>query len=707
MEKLLNDMLDPKKQSEAYNVLVTEIKTESGLNNLYLQLRNNNKIAYMFLKNVTSRAISENDTKILGMLLTNIRKYMELLYTIDECNLIQLLVFFETLTIQSYLTTDFFSYLQGLIIQHTNNYDILLRMLKVLNVTTKRYTIEKRSNALYAEINQNTKLFGELIYNFMNQGILLDELLEILYNFLYQDIPTFFEERAVEINSILNNLLLHHTERVVEKSCNVLTLFVLKYPECADTSIIMSNLCNLLSIKKKTEITELEKHLFCSIIRKKEYGILAGKVEQIIPILYKMCFFEFDCESLEYYRKSKSIEKDAYRCNIAETIIIIDKLFNPDYFIFNFNHDEAFIFFCTVVGTKQESIVRQIYQTELLDEYLLTAVVRYFLIHKKDAKNIECLLTAISTYNFAFFYITSYLSFLSKREINRLCDQTLITTVINYDKTSDDEVRSDFLYQAMRDLKLSRMGVPNDILEYLHSLFANYQLFTVHESYFKIFDCLALCITENKLCQETYMTIMRIFQTQNEEFYALSIQLLALLVRYNLYTVEVQNIFSTELFWMKKELLVPMSLLGISLYKHKCIDRKILQNLCEFLISKDEFTAYLILENLDFDSAEEYFTFIMFIASKKISYDGLLIILSKISLNDSRYHLAVNKCLDELLKSVAGKKNLNRLKKACILLKGKSDNQTNNKIDALLTRNEQREGQFENILHTVISIFEL
>jgi len=367
------------------------------------------------------------------------------------------------------------------------------------------------------------------------------------------------------------------------------------------------------------------------------------------------------------------------------------------------------IFYCTVLGKKQEFIIKQINELRNTDEYITASLVRYFLVHQIVIDNLDFYVYQLGQYNFAFSYITAYLTFINKKgvNLNLLANNAIIEAVINYDKTSNDEVRSEFIYQGIKEMIKGRLNISETILKYLLSQFNDYKSFTIYNSYFKIYDSLALCITQQKLGQEIYSIIQNIFQTQNDELYPLSIQLLALLVHHGIIYPEMQSIFSTEALWTSKPLLIPMTLLAIALHRKNIVDKTVLQNLCDFLITKDTFVAYLLLENIKMDNDNEYFTYAMTIASKKIAYDGFLILLSKIGISDERYNLAVNKCLDELLVSVVGKRSLNRVIKACHSIGPRMDKQSKEKIDALVVRNEGRVGEFENVLETVIEVFEL
>ncbi|KAM0686815.1 hypothetical protein COBT_001956 [Conglomerata obtusa] len=373
-------------------------------------------------------------------------------------------------------------------------------------------------------------------------------------------------------------------------------------------------------------------------------------------------------------------------------------------------------------------------KNNVLNEFQVFAIIRFLrckeiIIENQNEFNLFITENLLKC-NFSYFIILDYLNhiFRKKRNVfNNIIYDELITKIILHKlNESDDEFTSEFILNVIRikvlgdskcyintrdnliQCNTSIYNINNNafyntnlsetLFNYIYLKSCDYQKMTNFDSSFHIFNSLAYFIKANKNHDKIFILIEKIYRTEAEELFSLSIQLMALLVINNSFNNLALEVFTNESLWNISELRLPLSMLGLALYKKNRTGRAVLENLTLFIAPSDSFCAYLLTEHLKYENEDDHFAFLMAVAQKNTSYEGILICLARMHSND-KIELVAIKCVEELCKTVVNKKSLRRVLKSLRFLDIEKEK--------LLERNFNRKGEIGFLFDAIVDDFEL
>lgn len=261
-------------------------------------LQSQNMLAYFYLRNMTSYLLKTN-TSAVEYITSHHELLVNLIYEATEKNFEVLLSFYEIISLNGFLWPTFYQE----ILQHlASNFS---KSVKVYATVFKKYETLKASSELYKEINDNIELLKfPLFSNFLNPNYFLsirnsEDLINIFYYLIYQDIHPFFE------NNIEKFFL--YFDQTFEKHANCLykifNLCISKYSDCVDIYKIL-----VLCLSKPNTDSVL-----IQIIKRREFARLKGYYGQIANYILnkKNSVDEFSSDPLRHTRNSlKNIKKD-------------------------------------------------------------------------------------------------------------------------------------------------------------------------------------------------------------------------------------------------------------------------------------------------------------------------------------------------------------------------------------------------------------
>lgn len=743
-------------QTDPNSPLIAYINSPQGLQELHTLLNNNETIAYIFLKNSYKFKID--------ILKLNPSQFLYLNTTDQNFNF--LCDFFNTLSHEFLIDTDFFYNLSLLLkksISNTENTIIFYRCLKILETCTGKYTKMMRSNQLYQEINQNVHFFGESILglleliqfdklfvnnkNFVENGLKTKielYVLQVFQNYIFQDIPSFFEK--IDPKIFLNLL---KKEELKEKSCEILNLFVSRYSECFDLSEIYNFYITYLTseifrqqkvganwhLTKRSNILREEKLLLLNLMRLKIFP----PSEIILNLVISLCRYTFPKERLEYLRSTE--KKDIYREEVSEMLKILlsyglECSILARIYVNLYGIDEGYIFLCYEINYDCFSEIINLMESSQFnnDEFFIFSLTNYLIRKKIILRNVDFLISKLLLNDFSFFKIIQYFNFiLSEKYLehdsflyygikkNKNIDQNVIDKICSVvDRVimmlrNDDEYTSQYIFNVLKEkMYFSKMSYSqvngNSVFQ------GNYPHFNTEVIKKYVLGCLRKN-PSNSLSTFFLLDSAAFFKDSMDEVYlcveemlfeeenGLCMQLMGLMVKRGFFREKIANFFGRT--WNEK---FGMTILGIGLFMQKKIGKNVMDNLSGVLSGE---CVYAILRNID------DFNLVLSVFGREILYDEMLVIfdiyttdknLAGISakwMDENKLNLGVGKCLDELLKTTVNRKTLGRLRNSCVNLLKKVNDENKGKIYELLKRNEGREVSYGNVLWNVVKEFEL
>lgn len=261
-QKLLLSILE-NPTGPAYSAMCSALSTEAGYSDFVQNLKGNNSLAFIFLKQYCQSWIDSRT-----MMFLHSEEFVLLL--IDLCaqgsvknsNMFYVGEFLEVLSI-NYLITE---HILSVLVEQRN--------FVFLDNVFKKYTIHPRSNRLFAEINKSIELVAPVFRELYFQESVAKEveteyqrivanaqqacmsgesmgsrstalfsdgnLLSVFYSLVYQDIHPFFEDNAEYFFKVF--LILFEKEENREAINNIFDLYITKYPELTNFELIIITL---------------------------------------------------------------------------------------------------------------------------------------------------------------------------------------------------------------------------------------------------------------------------------------------------------------------------------------------------------------------------------------------------------------------------------------------------------------------------------
>ena len=192
-------------------------------------LQAQNVLAFIYLKNMTNYLI-KNDPSAVRYITSHRRQLTNLIYTSSAQNFEILLSFYDALSVSGYLWPEFCRDVAQ------NLSAASARTVRVYSVVFRRYEVLKGSEELYLEINDNIELLKDRLFGrILDQASFsqvenVDELLNIFYFLIYQDIHPYFESNMDRFFLCFGTVF----ERSSKALRRIFVLCISKYSDCVD-----------------------------------------------------------------------------------------------------------------------------------------------------------------------------------------------------------------------------------------------------------------------------------------------------------------------------------------------------------------------------------------------------------------------------------------------------------------------------------------
>jgi len=313
-------------QPQIITELARMIITEEGKSDFIENLRSNNSLAFIYLKQYMTENI-QNGTHIeyaSGDFL------LFLVSVTQKNNLGYMLGYIEKLSLTIVVPEEFVASM----ISH--------QRFDVLDAVFRKYTVKQRSDALYLEIIRNIELMTptfDRIYR--GEGQRPDEfysehLLSMLYSLVYQDIHPYFEDNYTEFFGVFS-LLFNH-ERTKDLVIKIYDIFILKYPDCTDFGNIILSLCKMKSFDYQAVNTLTHAYSYKRI-----------HDDEIVKMLGRVLVFDIGDVDVQVHTNEMVKGVDTVRGASHKLI----RLLNPNVYLFS---NEVLIFVATVLKYKDAQV---------------------------------------------------------------------------------------------------------------------------------------------------------------------------------------------------------------------------------------------------------------------------------------------------------------------------------------------------------------
>lgn len=745
MEQYLRDVLNPTKRESAEKELERLCSTEEGMATLVALMESNNSLAFIYLKNIVNVWIRDNKAHQIHRLVLPFKNtLLSCLFASSDVNFNILCSLLEILSMNYLLWPDFVQSISQLLNGSEADSDVFVRCIKTLKSVVRKYEVLPKSNQLYMEINQvvstiDRTMYALLIENKPKKPSSTLVLLDIYYSIIFQDIPTFFEENAYQFIDMFCSLF--PNEELQGKLCEILNLFILKYPECIDLGKVLDA---VLRDTKEYEYSKFQ--LLYSILKKRHIGILRPFIGRILSTIYSGSIISevergiLKDDPLRYTRNILTLEGDVYRSTIYEMLSLLIKLFG-DQVVYALRdlmvpgssalEEERNVYLCTIMHKSLNEYIRPRVVGYISSEkdcpfydVLVISSFRFLLITKDySLRDFDLPSKRISRGNDAAFITMHYLSNALKTHIEggkgKLeelpISESFVKRVEDFMRVGpEDEFSGTFLSALVKRFYLKGMDAYVFSTQFtsfaLGEIERNLETVGNYHAYCCFFDILGLILRIAPGMQANMVpTVQKILNKEIVELYSLTFYLLSIIVRKgNMNLDTLVYIVSQEQLWKCNDIVLSLTCLTTALYEKKALGPQFVKGIVRYLFStNNEYCSYFLL-NHSVDSE----SFCLGIEGKT-DYEEVSVLLYKVfkkDLIDKEKFLEVfEKCLEHFEENYLSKRNVRRVIRTLGEVRdGGRLEAYNHRINEIIAKNMGNlNSEMKNVPFSIIEEFDL
>lgn len=635
---LLNILENP--AGPAYTTLCSNIATGTGYNDFVQNLKNNNSLAFIFLKQYCQSWIDSGSMQAL---------YSEefVLLLLGQCSLDGAVKSSNKFYVGEFLEVLSTNYL---ITEHILVLLVEQRNFPFLDSVFRKYTTHPRSNRLFTEINRSIELVSPVFRELYFQesvvrevqaeyqkviakaqqvcmspgtgfipgngiGLFSDEhVLSIFYSLVYQDIHPFFEDNAEHFFKVF--LILFEREENKRIINNIFDLYITKYPEFTNFELIIVTLSGS-GCADASLIGTLTK----AFNYKRVFPELATSfIQRALKTTANGTLNEDWLQSTRNILKGMDVDRGCFHKLI--------KLLSPSVYAFE---GEPMFFVASVLKYKDMhivSIASQLVNQYSEDKELVFSAFRYLVaIQEYGVCNLAYLDTDLkficmkfisnsmrsvdSYHKNTMIHRVNMMSFGHNPDIESvpnspvfgIWEHDVLSLVLGKClKTVEDEFSSELLFRIVKN---DSSLLTSELYEFLTRLFGSINSIAI-ASVTYLFDIYNLLTI--KLKKTNLGLVECILNSELVDLYGLCFYYLSILIRETTIRQSfVVQVLGQDALWSTKELHLGLSCMLISAYEKGIASKKNIQSICGLL---EGYPRILVLHKTGvrsgaFESAEE------------------------------------------------------------------------------------------------------